>query len=234
MVCNSGVSLIPEIDGKVLKFEERALYDGLFLMADLETESLWHHITGEALHGPMKGRQLPVGNLLHMTVEQLLALNTNAEIAISRHKSAEKRRRKGKKPRKKLSSMFEGTIADHDERRPKMEMGLGIWSGSTSRYYPIDIVDEGPFIDKFEGRNVAVYLDPISDVPAAAFVDSETISEGEDALLLDDGVQLLRGKLVAADGLTRNPQRPLQLFTRWYGFSLTFPDTEVYEAVKEQ
>ena len=28
--------------------------------------------------------------------------------------------------------------------------------------------------------------------------------------------------------LWRHYTRPLQIFTRWYGFSLTFPDTEIY------
>ncbi len=223
---------MPEIDGRVLKFEERALYDGLFLMADLETESLWHHITGEALHGPMKGKQLAVGNLLHMSVEQLLTLNPEARIAMSTHKSAEKRRKKGKRKRKKLNDMFEGTIADHDGRRPKMEMGLGIWNDQGSRYYPLDLIDEGPLLDRLDGRTLLVYIDPLSDVPAAIFVDSKTVAMDGETILLDNGQQLSAGRLVKENADPGIPQRPLQLFTRWYGFSLTFPNTEIYEAKK--
>jgi len=50
-------------------FDNVGLYDGLFVMQDRETRTLWNHITGEALYGPMVGRTLgPLGNVVQMTV----------------------------------------------------------------------------------------------------------------------------------------------------------------------
>ena len=58
MVCNSGTSLAPTIDGTVHHFENVGIYDGLFVMQDVESKTLWNHITGEALYGPHVGRSL--------------------------------------------------------------------------------------------------------------------------------------------------------------------------------
>ena len=47
------------LGGKVLEFgHEGVLYENSFIMYDKETESLWLHVTGEALKGPLKGEQL--------------------------------------------------------------------------------------------------------------------------------------------------------------------------------
>jgi hypothetical protein len=35
------------------------------------------------------------------------------------------------------------------------------------------------------------------------------------------------GVLMSRDGKRQNVERPQQMFTRWYGFSLTFPGCEV-------
>jgi hypothetical protein len=37
------------------------------------------------------------------------------------------------------------------------------------------------------------------------------------------------GVLYDSAGQYREIERPLQLFTRWYGFALTFPGTTIYE-----
>ena len=58
MVCNSGASLVPTVNGKMHRFNNVGLYDGLFVMQDTETGTLWRHIDGQALYGPMVGRSL--------------------------------------------------------------------------------------------------------------------------------------------------------------------------------
>jgi hypothetical protein len=43
------------IDGTVLQFEFRGLYDGVSILSDRETGSYWHHITGECMYGSLAG-----------------------------------------------------------------------------------------------------------------------------------------------------------------------------------
>lgn len=49
-----------KVDDQVLSFgHEGVLYRNSFIMYDKTTDSKWLHVTGEALKGPMKGKQLP-------------------------------------------------------------------------------------------------------------------------------------------------------------------------------
>jgi hypothetical protein len=48
-----------ELEGQVLKFGHAGmLFQNSFLMYDHQTESIWIHVTGEAFHGPLKGKKL--------------------------------------------------------------------------------------------------------------------------------------------------------------------------------
>ena len=48
-----------KLDDQVLSFGHAGiLFENSFIMYDRETESLWVHVTGEAAHGPLKGKKL--------------------------------------------------------------------------------------------------------------------------------------------------------------------------------
>src|SRR5688572_19030527 len=73
VVCNTGTRLVPVTNGKAVRFETAGVYDGMMVMRDAASGTLWNHITGEALYGPGVGTSLgPVGNVLQMTAKQLL------------------------------------------------------------------------------------------------------------------------------------------------------------------
>ena len=81
-----------------------------------------------------------------------------------------------------------------DLRLPEMEIGLGIISHDTQRFYPKNDI-AGVIQDNWLGQRLQVQISSGDDVPYAEFTDG---------------------------------RRPLQLFTRWYGFSYTFPDCEIF------
>ena len=73
-----------------------------------------------------------------------------------------------------------------------------------------------------------MYIDPESSKPAAVFVEARsTKSVGAD-VRLDDGSIVRSGALLDRRGQRSTAQRPQRMFTRWYGFSLTFPACEVF------
>jgi hypothetical protein len=123
---------------------------------------------------------------------------------------------------------FVPTLGREDTRRPRMDIGLGVWTGSTHRYYPMELLRRrGAFIDQIEGRSLLVYIEPETATPAAIFVRSKgATTEGRD-VRLDNGVIVRMGVLLDRNGNRQNAERPQQLFTRWYGFSLTFPGCEI-------
>ncbi len=250
--------MVPTINGKTANFDNVGLYDGLFVMQDSETKTLWNHITGEAMYGPMVGRTLgPPGNVLQMTVKQALTMDPNTRVAISdrayfvngrqlgtapgldavvgrnggaRGGASGGRRSPVPDPNAQLNENFLGTLGKEDTRRPRMETGLGIWTNSTRRYYPLERIRErgSAFIDRFDGRKVLVYIDPETFVPAALFVNASGARLEKGDVHLDSGQIVRAGVLVDARGKRQSPERPPQVFTRWYGFALTFPGTEVF------
>ncbi len=231
MVCNSGVSLIPTIDGTMHHFVNAGLYDALFVMQDTETKTLWNHITGEAMYGELIGRKLPISNLLQMSVKQALAMDPNIAVAISsRPFFAAAQRMAPSNPDAALASRFIETLGTEDTRRPRMDTGLGVWSDDIRRYYPVERIKQrsAALIDVIGQKRVLVYIDPESATPAALFVDANEAKFQRNEIRLDNGTTVRSGVLVGRDGQPKPIDRPQQIFTRWYGFALTFPECEVF------
>lgn len=254
MVCNSGTSLVPAIDGRSLHFYHVGIHDALFVMQDAETKTLWNHITGEAVLGPLAGRTLgPLSNLLHMTVSDALAVDPATRVAISDRAYRVGDRTLGSNepagqrpivgmgrggrgaapddPRAAMNPRFAATLGREDDRRPRMDMGLGLWTAATARYYPVERIRErgSAFLDRLDGRSVLVYIEPESNTPAAVYVDAAAASREGSVVTLADGSRVRAGIITRPDGSQHAAERPQQMFTRWYGFSLTFPGCEVFE-----
>ena len=84
-------------------------------------------------------------------------------------------------------------------------------------------------IDELDGRNIAVYFDPTAHVLAATYTEATEGHWEEDDLVFNNGTTIRNGVVVDGDGIRSTTEHPLQLFTRWYGFALTFPETEVFQ-----
>lgn len=229
------------IDGETYTFATRGLYNGMSLMGDHQTGSYWDHVTGECLYGPLKGRRLALEPLRHMRADQALAQYPDARIARSRMPlpfgltaglmKILVRLTKGRF----LPPGFAGSMGEEDPRRPRLEMGLGVWTERVSRYYPLAAFKErgGVLPDEIDGRQILVYLDPVSGTPTPLFVDAQHGEwEGGD-LRLDSGVFIRQGRLYDPSGTELPIGHPLHLFVRWYGFSLTFPGCEIYGEAEE-
>ena len=234
------------IDGKLHHFTYTALYDGLAVMQDKETKTLWDHITGEAMYGPLVGHNLGhVSNLLQMNVRQALALDPKMPIAISDRGYFVGDRQFGSapgflggrgserwapnNPNAQLTAPFVQSLGTEDTRRPRMDMGLGVWTDVTHRYYPMELLHArgDALVDRIDGQNLLVYVEPESATPAAMFVAAQSATVDGNDVRLDDGTIVRSGRLLGRDGKAQKIERPLQIFTRWYGFALTFPGCEI-------
>jgi hypothetical protein len=225
--------MTPVIDGKTHHFVFRGLYDGVSMLTDYRTESYWNHITGRAMYGPLQGAEMPVANLLHMSVEQALAAHPDLRIAISDRPVSGQQSRFWPLAKQipVLSERLRSTMAGEDVRRPTMDVGLGVWNDEAARYYPLEHVAAAGNVlfDRLAGRRVLVYFDPSGHALAAIYSDATEARWDGKTLRLDTGARIRSGVLFGPDGERLPLERPLQMFTRWYGFALTFPDTEIYE-----
>jgi len=228
--------MTPSIDGNVHRFAEHGLYNGLFLMRDEESGTYWDHMTGEAVYGPLVGSTLEVSYLMQSTVAQVLGRDSEALIALSdqgRAMRTDEQMTLGGLLGSiggRLSRLFSSTVEEEDHRRPTMDLGMGIWDGEEARYYPYDRItaDGNAVLDNFAGRQVVVYLDPSAYALAAAYIDTDGITWEEKVLRFSDGSYIEGGVFHDASGERAQIERPHQVFTRWYGFALTFPETEIY------
>ena len=58
------------MNGKRYHFQLFGLYDAVMVMSDVETGSIWSHLGGGALDGPMQGAQLELIPLIQTTWQQ--------------------------------------------------------------------------------------------------------------------------------------------------------------------
>ena len=117
-----------------------------------------------------------------------------------------------------------------DTRLPTMDIGLGVWTESEALYYPMEAIQAagGALIDDFDGRRLVVYVEPGVYSLDAFFTEEETVSVEDSRLRVGEELVLESGVLRDASGERLEMDRPLQLFSRWYGFALTFPGTTIY------
>lgn len=222
-------------NGEMYNFVNSGLYDALFVMEDQQTKSLWNHFTGEAMYGPHVGERMPVSNLMQMNVTQALAMDPTMLIAISDYEGRAVGPRGDLEDASfDLSEPFSITLDGEDDRRPRMEMGLGVWiDEEVYRFYPNDVLRENGRIvlDQFGSQSLIVYLDPVISVPVALFVEADGASIDGADIVLGDGRLIRDSVLYDADMNKLDVARPLQVFTRWYGFVVSFGGSriEVFE-----
>jgi hypothetical protein len=133
-------------------------------------------------------------------------------------------------PNAVMNARFVGTLGEEDTRRPRMELGLGVWVGKTYRYYPVTRIQErgGALLDRLDERTLLIYIDPETNTPAALYVETAKAAIESKDVILDNGSVVRSGVLLDRRGQRLKMERPQQLFTRWYGWALTFPGAEVF------
>ncbi|MBZ0281165.1 MAG: DUF3179 domain-containing protein [Anaerolineae bacterium] len=232
--CNTGMLFDPVMNGQTLHFRRRGSYDGLLLIWDEETNSYWQHITGHCLHGSSQGKQLQMIALTrHMTaaeagartgeVRLLTATITDEQAKLSR--AMEKMRSNPDR----IGEFIGGTLVQEDTRRPRFELGLGVWTGQTSIFFPLTMLhlQDNMLLTELDDRPLLIYHAPEAIAPVAAYVMAKRgYWEGE-ILRLDGGAYIQNDLYHTADGQVKPLECPMQLLMRWYGFALTFPGCRV-------
>ena len=175
-------------------------------MRDDESMSLWDHITGECFDGALTGRRLPFWGVELTTVEAELA--DYPDVILIQSESMPWYARLMRFVFGKSLINKEGTIlmphfrnsmnGDIDERLPEGENGLGIMD---------------------EDNNAKFY--PLNAIAKGGSITDQW--QGRELIIT-------RGRI---DGTPRakwadTGEKPMQLLTRWYGFSFTYPGCDIY------
>jgi hypothetical protein len=218
----------------MLHFRRRGAYDGLLLIWDEETNSYWQHITGRSLYGISRGKQLQTLT----TTRQMIALEAGAlhssAVLLTSPLSPEQEKvsyqmEKMRVNPDRVEAHIISTMGHEDTRRPRFELGLGVWTHGISRFFPLVLLHtyNNAFITTFEGRPLLIYQSPEAISPVAAFIETRH-AEWEGSLLrLDHGAYIHNDMYYTPDKHAQPLETPQQLLMRWYGFALTFPDCAV-------
>ena len=244
------MGMIPEANGRRLTFYTGGLYDGLVVIRDRETDSIWNHITGACMAGELAGARLALVPLLHSTAEGVLERYPAARLAYSRQTLIQRVMSFFTEANRVfvgrfLFPFFKRTLTTRDNRRPSWELGLGVWvegadGAVLARYYPARILRRlnksgKGLIDELSGSKFLIFLDAQSGVPGAIMLSAPGAREAtvarrtDTGIALDTGVKFIGGSLLDAEGAPLFASRPMQLYTRWYGFAATFPECDIYE-----
>ena len=235
-MCSCGVSSTPVVEERRYHFAARGLYNGGLLLGDWESGSFWHHVTGECVHGPLKGRRYQVFPLVHAIARDVLEAQPDTQVSISNMSHWQRAIARGQEAvlrllRGRLPPGFHRTMGPEDPRRPRMQTGLAVWTDGAQRFYPIDELraSGGAVIDELDDRRVLVFIDPTSNRPVCLRTDVSSIVWRDETLLLDTGETVRGGILRTAERETVTVTRPMQSIVCWYTFAFAFPGGEVYE-----
>jgi hypothetical protein len=194
---------MPVIKGQISRFRVYGLYKGMLVLEDLATGSVWQHLTGDCIHGPLVGQQLPVlGSVWQLTAVQAAQQYPQAHFAYSpQHRFLRWYswliRKVVSGRRGFIPPPFYHTLPPPDGRLPRLEMGLGVWDESLARFYPLASLQTGAVVDDWHGRELHIRLNLQTKTPLAEFN-------------------------------TQTKEKPLQTFSRWYGFAATFPHCHIF------
>jgi Protein of unknown function (DUF3179) len=176
----------------------------LAVNADRETRTHWDHITGEAISGPLLGHQLEVWPVRMTTVAAALDEYKNITISFSDYRSF----------KKSLAQKLYPSFIHKKIWLPNFfyaSMNSPIDSRLDKLTQGLGVIVDG------QARYYPLYLIP---------------SAGLDDVWLGRTLNISRG---AMDGVPQarwkdTNEEPMQLLTRWYGFSFTYPQCEIYES----
>jgi hypothetical protein len=235
--CNAGMVFDPVMNGETLRFHRRGSYNGLLLIWDDNTDTYWNHITGEAIHGAKVGAQLKtLTPTRQMKASDALAFNADARVLITTPSETEadlsKMMMKMQKKPQKFSDVVVDMLVYEDTRLPRYTLGLGLWEGDHSIYYPVTSIyaNNNVLITEFEGRNLLIYQSPDAIAPTAVYLeDVKSAHWQDDTLRINTGATIRNDQYTNPDGKIEALERPMQLLMRWYGFALTFPNSAIGE-----
>jgi hypothetical protein len=142
-VCSSGSAFNSVYNGRRLRFEVAGLYEGTQLIKDVETGSLWNHITGEALHGALEGGALERIALAQCEWQEWREMHPGSLVLWG-----DERLREGFASQHSPGSpaiglnMLESLSSPIDARLPHNALVLGVQSNGATAAFPLDELEK--------------------------------------------------------------------------------------------
>jgi len=237
-LCGTGVVYDRSVGSRTLTFGVSGmLFRDALVMFDRETDTLWTHVDGQAIKGPLAGETLVPVAAIHATWKQWKTLYPDSLVL---------------KKRGEVRSAYEsynrsstrlGIFGrrNEDTRLPGKERILGIRADTAAMVFPLGEVRKARIVHAEVGSLPVVLAAPEKDLPAVVYdrrvtdrALTFTLTETKPSALRDvetgtiwrlsDG-RAVEGRLKGAQ-LTRVVAHP----AFWFGWRGYFPDSEIWTA----
>lgn len=214
------------------------LYNGVFVMRDRQTGSLWTHFDGAVLQGPLADTdvQLQLKPLIHTTWSEWLDLYPDTLVPEWNTRFVD-RYRDVTPGGGRLNPNFARTLLNEDDRLSEGELILGAGVGSDFRAYVLaDFPDRLTVVeDELGGFPIVAFLNPTDSFGLAysATVDGTVLefSVQNGAIVDDEGtVWDITGAAIDGSRAGSQLQFVTSFVTEWYGWVAYYPATTIYGA----
>lgn len=189
-LCHTGMVWSRVIDGKTLHFRLAGINNGNALLRDEETSSIWQQSTGEAIFGPLKGRQLELVPSSELTFALWRKEQPQGQVL---KPDAPYEAEYDPKDWEQHIARTRTVIDTTKSRIAPHQLMIGVTVAGQSKAYPIEAVLAAKLIqDRVEGSPVVVVVGP-DGASIRAFANMEladgatlTFAGGEGEIVMRD------------------------------------------------
>jgi hypothetical protein len=242
VICNSAAAFGAEVDGRRLSFEELGIFNGVFVMRDHQTGTLWSHYTGEALDGRLEGKTLEWVQVRRTRFDRMLEEHPDATVPVKRAMQFRKvppMSNRSHAMGEQLPPNFAETLPEGIDRLPRHTHGLGVSVGAERRFYALDTLADRPVVNDSVGDVPVVVLIQDGTEAAAAYTRCVAGSpltfeaaewRGRAALKDRESGTTWASTGEAVDGAMKGQRlTPVRsIVTDWYGWAAYFQSTTVF------
>ena len=221
------------VEGQTLSFEVFGLKEAVLVMLDRETGSIWTHLDGKAIQGPMEGKRMEMIPLPQRTWEEwkksrpdTLMLSPDTPFA-DRYRPVQ------------IARYNQREAGFGDDRLASNALVIGVEVDGVFKGYPVDEVgSEGMVNDTLAGQPIVIVYDRAaqSGLAFSRVLNDEVLEFYNDT---DEGLELrdrntnsrweVQG--VATEGSLKGVKLDFvsSFISGWYGWSAYHPETDIYQ-----
>lgn len=228
-----------EVDGRKLRFHLTGINNQNFLMHDEQTGSWWQQVTGEAIHGPLKGRRLEL--VFHDEITFGLWKKEHPDGRVLRPDDSVPWREFSENWEAETAKLPVVTPVRPGEPFPPRELIAGVSLRGASKAYALtDLQQQSPVLDILAGTPVALVVgdDGRSVRAFERVVDGRTLQlfarPGGPPLRLVDAETgsewSFTGEAVSGPLAGKRMKKVYVLLDYWFDWKIYNPETAVYRA----
>jgi hypothetical protein len=226
------------VDGRKLTFRLTGINNQNFLMSDEETGSWWQQVSGEAIHGPMKGKRLNL--VFHDELSFVTWKNEKPNGRVLRPDERAASRYAKKNWEESIAKAPVVTPVGENEPLPPRTLVIGISINDEAKAYPLsELQKQAAVLDKLGETALLIVLDEDKksarafdrsldgkileffakpDSKPLRLLDAETGSEWD-----------FSGKAISGAMKGRQLRKIYVLSDFWFDWKIYHPNTSIYQ-----